>query len=151
MLRTALLLGAATLVAASGCTTTPMMFGKSLAKELVEENVKIVERRISEEIPGDTPQETAVALLKKMGYECKIEHAQKFVYHKPIEDGSLVPVELYDRDFIQCSYTRKHYFAAEDTTTFAVLLNHGRVERVLVNWEADIADIAKVDVNLTTR
>ncbi|MCC9606797.1 hypothetical protein LOC68_16060 [Blastopirellula sp. JC732] len=151
MLRTALLLGAASLVAATGCTTTPMMFGKSLAKELVEENVKIVERRISEEIPGDTPQETAVAMLKKMGYECKIEHAEKFVYHKAVTDGSLVPVELYDRDFIQCSYTRKHYFAEEDTTTFAVLLNNGRVERVLVNWEANLADVAKVDVNLTTR
>lgn len=151
MLRTALLLGAACAIAATGCTTTPLMFGKSLANELVEESLTIVERRISEEIPGDTPQETAVAMLKRMGYDCKIEHAQKFVYHREISDGSLVPVELYDRDFIQCSYTQKHYFAEEDTTTFAILLNHGRVEKVLVKWEADIADIAQVDLSVKTR
>ncbi|UUO06674.1 hypothetical protein M4951_25445 [Blastopirellula sp. J2-11] len=151
MLRTTLLLATACLIAAGGCTTTPLMFGKSLAKELVEENLSIVQRRVSEEIPGDTPQETALAALKRMGYDCKIEHAEKFVYHKPLADGSLVPVELYKRDFIQCSYTQKHYWAEEDTTTFAILLENGRVERILINWEADVADIAQVDVSVKTR
>ncbi|MFI4876081.1 MAG: hypothetical protein ACIALR_12105 [Blastopirellula sp. JB062] len=151
MLRTTLLLASGCLIAAAGCTTAPLTFGKSVAQELVEESLTIVQRRVADEIPGDTPQETAVEVLKRMGYDCEIQHAEKFVYHKPLSDGSLVPVELYKRDFIKCSYTRKHYFAAEETTTFVVLLDNGRVDRVLISWEADVADIAKAEAKLSTR